>query len=214
MPPGWCAEALETAPPLPGPQDAPTTAVAGLLVPSGWCVWALKTIAPLAGPPRRTDHRRGRTPRPPRLVCPGFGGCSPPRRPFGTRRPPPGHNSLRPQANVSTLWRLQPPCQALQDAPTNAWAGLRVPPGWSAQALDTAAPLPGPSRRTDNRLGRTPHSPRLMCPGFGDCSPLHRPFMTRRPPPGLDSPSPRAGVPKLWRLQPPSQAPQDAPTAA
>ena len=110
-----------------------------------------------------TDHRLGRTPRPPKLPCPGRSELLSPASPPG--------------------------------APTTAWAGLPVPPGWCARAVGSCCPLqallehrpppwqdspppqagaPGPlgpaaprrpSLSTDHRLGRTPRPPRLVCPG-------------------------------------------------
>ena len=62
----------------------------------------------------------------------------------------------------------------------------------------------GPAGHSDHPLGRTPRPPRPVCPNL----PPHRPCRTLRPPPGQDSPSPQAGVPKSTS----TQALQDTPT--
>ena len=118
------------------------------------------------------------------------------------------------EASVLGTWRLQRRSKALQDAPTTTWGGLPVPPGWCARAMESAAPLRGPSERANHRLDTTPRPLGLVCPGFGDCSPPRVPFKTRPPPPGQDSLSTHAIVPGPWRLLPPSQALQDTPTTA
>ena len=214
----------------PPPRQDPLSPQTG--VPATWRPW--RKQPPLARPLGRTDHRLGRTPCPPQLVCPGLGDCIPPSQalpdatttawtetpvppgwcaraleaaaplcmPFRTHGPPLGQDPLSPQAGVPGHWRLQPligpswhtdhrqgrtpcpnrlvcpglgasspPSRGLQDAPTTAWARLPIPPSWCARALKSAAPLAGPSGRSDHRLGRTPCPPRLVCPGLGDCSP-------------------------------------------
>ena len=127
-------------PPSQAHQDTPTTPWAGLPVPPGWCARFLGTTAPLAGPSGHSDHPLGKTPRPPRLVCPVLGDYYPPRRPIRTLRPPPGQDSPSPQAGVPGSWGLLPPSQAHQDTPTTPWAGLPVPPGWCARFLETMNP--------------------------------------------------------------------------
>ena len=63
-------------------QDTPTTPWAGLPVPLGRCA---RFYLP-AGPAEHSDHLLGRTPLPPRPVCPVL----PPRRPCRTLQPPLG----------------------------------------------------------------------------------------------------------------------------
>ena len=128
------------------------------------------TTAPLTGPSRHSDHPLGRTPRPPRPVCPVLGDYCPSRRPIRTLRPPLGQDSPSPQAGVPGSWGLLPPSQAHQDTPTTPWAGLPVPPGRCARFLETTTPLAGPSGHSDHPVGRTPRPPRLVCPVLGeDC---------------------------------------------
>ena len=62
----------------------------------------------------------------------------------------------------------------------------------------------GPAGRSDHPLGRTPHPPRPVGPLVHP----RRPCRKLRPPPGLDSPSPQAGVPGSTS----PQALQDTPT--
>ena len=195
-------------------EDAPTTAWGGAPVPQGWCARALEPAVPLAGPSERTDHCLGKTPSPPRLVCPVLGDCNPRCRPFRTHGPPPGEDPLFPEAGVHEPWRLHPPSQALPDTPTTALAGPHVPQGWCARVLETAALLAGSSEGDDHRQGRTPCPPRMVCPGLEYCSPPGRPFRIHGPPPGQHPLSPHAGVTGPWRLQPPSYALQNAPTTA
>ena len=107
-------------------------------------------------------HCLGRTPHPPRLICPG-------------------------------RWELPPPVVPRR-APTTICARLPAPPGWCARLLETATPR-RPSLSTDHRLGRTPCPPRLVCSGLGSCYPPQA-LLEHRPPPGQDSPSPQAGVPR------------------
>ena len=182
-------------------QDAPTTPWAGLPVPPGR--WARLSIP--AGPAGHSDHPLGRTPHPPRLVCPNLR----PHRPCRTLRPPPGQDSPSPEAGVPG----STPPQALQDAPTTPWAGLPVPPGRCARFYLPTSPaghsdhplgrtphppsprarlsIPaGPAGNSDHPLGWTPHPPRPVCPVLRP----HRPSRTLRPPPGHNSPSPKAGV--------------------
>ena len=101
------------------------------------------------------------------------------------------------------VWAGETGCpsqQALQETPTNPWAGLPIRPGRCARFY-----LPtGPAGHSDHPLGRTPHPPRAVRPVVHP----RRPCRKLRPPPGLDSPSPQAGVPGST----PPQALQDAPT--
>ena len=90
--------------------------------------------------------------------------------------------------------------QALQDTPTTPWAGLPIPPRRCARIYIST----GPTGHPDHPLGRTPRPPRPVCPNL----PPHRPCRTLRPPPGQDSPSPKAGVPESTS----PQALQDTPT--
>ena len=71
--------------------------------------------------------------------------------------------------------------------PATRWAGLPVPPGRCARFY---APT-GPAGNSDHPLGWTPRPPRPVGPVVHP----RRPCRKLRPPPGLDSPSPQAGVP-------------------
>ena len=157
-------------------RETPATRWAGVPVPPGWCA---RFYAP-TGPAGRSDHPLGRTPRPPRLVGPVLR----PHRPCRKLRPPGGRESPSPQAGVPG----STPPQALQDAPTTPWTGLPIPPGRSARLSIPA----GPAGNSDHPLDWTPHLPRPVCPVLRP----NRPCRTLRPPPGQDSPSPKAGVPK------------------
>ena len=151
-------------------QDTPTTPWAGLPIPLGRCArFYLPT-----GATGDSDHPLGRTPHPPRPVCPNLL----PHSHCRTLRPPPGQDSPSPQAGVPESTSPQ----ALQDTLTTPSAGLSVPPGQCARVY-----LPtGPAGHSDHPLGRTPHPPRPVCPNLHP----HRPCRTLRPPPGQDSPSP------------------------
>ena len=151
-------------------QDTPTTPWVGLPVPPGRCARIYLPTSP-AG---HSDQPLGRTPHPPRPVCPVL----PPHRRCRTLRPPPGQDSPSPQAGGPGC----PPPQALQETPTTPWAGLPIPLGRCAWFY---APR-GPAGRSDHPLGTTPRPPRPVCPNL----PPHRPSDALRPPPGQDSPSP------------------------
>ena len=169
-------------------QDTPTTPWARLPISPGWCA---RFYIP-TGPSRHFDHTVGRTPGPPRPVCPVLY----PHRPLWTLRAPHGQASPSPKAGVpgSTF------PEALQDTPSTPWAGLPVPSGRCARFY-----LPtGPSGHSDHPLGRTPRPPRPVCPVLHP----HRPFWTLRAPHGQASPSPQAGVPGSTS----PQALQDTPT--
>ena len=126
----------------------------------------------------------------------------PPRRPYMTHQPPRGKDPVSPQACVPGPWRLQPPSQALQDAPTTAGVRLPVSPGRCARALETAAPLAGPPRRTNHRPDMTACPPRMVCPGLGDCNGPHRPIQTYRSPPRQNPLDPRLVCPGLEECSP------------
>ena len=169
-------------------QDAPTTPWAGLPIPPGR--WARLSVH--AGPAGNSNHPLGWTRHPPRPVCPVLR----PHRPCRTLRPPPGQDSPSPRGGVPESTSPQ----AQQGTPTNPWAGLPIPPGRCARFY-----LPtGPAGHSDHPLGRTPHPPRPEGPVVHPRSPCRK----LRPPPGLDSPSPQAGVPGSTS----PQALQDAPT--
>ena len=172
-------------------QDTPTTPWVGLPVPPGRCARIYLTT----GPAGHSDHPLGRTPRPPRPVCPNLH----PHRPCKTLRPPPGQNPPSPRAGVPGSTSPQ----AVQDTPTTPWAELPIPPGRCARFY-----LPtSPSGHSDHPLDRTPRPPRPVCPNL----PPHRPCRTLRPPPGQDSPPPQAGVPRPFKtLRPPPG--QDSPS--
>ena len=169
-------------------QETPTTPWAGLPIPPGRCA---RFYAP-AGSAGHSHHPLGWTPDPPRPVCPVLR----PQRPCRTLRPPPVQDSPSPQAGGPGC----PSPRALQETPTTPWAGLPIPPGRCAWFY---APT-GPAGRSDHPLGRTPRPPRPVGPVVHS----RRPCRKLRPPPGLDSPSPQAGVPGST----PPQALQDAPT--
>ena len=155
-------------------QDTPTTPWAGLPISPGRCARIYLPTSP-AGP---SDHPLGRTPHPPRPVCPNLH----PHRPCKTLRPPPGHDAPSPQAGVPKSTSPQ----ALH-TPTTPWAGLPISQGRCAPFY-----LPtGATGDSNHPLGRTPHPPRPVCPNL----PPHRPSRALRPPTGQDSPSPQAGVP-------------------
>ena len=159
-------------------QDTPTTPWAGFPIPPGRC-------ARFYLPTRATwdsDHPLGRTLHPSRPVCPNL----PPHRPCKTLRPPLGRDSPFRQAGVPESTSPQ----TLQDIPTTPWAELPVPPGWCARFYVPT----GPSGHSDHPLGGTPRPPRPVCPVL----PPHKRFRTLRPPPGQDSPSPQAGVPRIY----------------
>ena len=164
-------------------QDIPTTPWAELVFHLGRCARFYLPVAH-AG---HSDHPLGRTPRPPRSVCPVL----PPHRPFRTLRPPPGRDS--PSSKADVPGSTSP--QALQDTRTTPWAGLPAPQGRRARFY-----IPrGPSRHSDHPLGKTPRPPRPVCPNL----PPHRLCGTLRPPPGHDAPSPQAGVPESTSPQAP-----------
>ena len=169
-------------------KDTPTTHWAGVPIPPGRCArFYLPT-----GPEGHSDHPLGRTPHPPRPVCPNLHR----RGPCRTLRPPPGQGSPSPQAGVHESTSPQ----ALQATATTPWAGIPISPCRSARVY-----LPiGPVGHCDQPLGKTPHPPRPVC------SNLHprRPCRTLGPPPRHDSPSPQAGVPQSTS----PQALQDTPT--
>ena len=163
-------------------QDTPTTPWAGLPIPPGRCA---RVYVP-TGPAGHSDHLLGRSPHPPRPVRPGLR----PHRPCKTLRPPPGQDSPSPQAGAPGSTSPQ----ALQDTPTTPWAGLPIPSGRCARFYVRT----GPARHSDHPLGRSPHTPRPVCPVLRP----HRPCKTLRPPPGKDSPSPQAGAPGCPSPQP------------
>ena len=169
-------------------QDTPTNPWAGLPIPPGRCARIYLPTVP-AG---HSDHPLGRTPRPPGAVCPNL----PPHRPSKTLRPTPGQDSPSLQAGVPESTSPQ----SLQDTPTTPWAGLSIPPGRRARLSIPA----GPAGHSDRPLGRTPHPPRSVGPVVHP----RRPCRKLRPPPGLDTPSPQAGVPGSTS----PQALQDTPT--
>ena len=169
-------------------QDAPTTPWAGLPIPPGRCT---RFYVP-TGPARHSDHPLGRAPHPAWPLCP----ILPPRRPYRTLQPPPRQDSPSPKAGV----RESTSPQALQDTPITPMAALPIPPRqWAWLSIPA-----GPAGNSDHPLDRTPRPPRLLCPNL----PPRRPSKTLRPPPGLDSPSPKAGVPESTS----PQAEQDTPT--
>ena len=168
--------------------DTPTTPLAELPVAPCRCA-RFYIPTGLAG---HSDHPLGRTPRPPRPVCPVLH----PHRPFKTLRPPPGHDSPSPQASVPGSTSSQ----ALQDTPTTPLAGLPIPPGQCARIYIPTSP----ARHSDHPLGRTPRPPRLVCPVLHP----HKPCRTLQPPPWQDLPSPQAGVPESTS----PQALHDTPT--
>ena len=151
-------------------QDAPTTPWAGLPVPPGRCARIYLPTVPVG----HSDHPLGRTPHPPRPVCPDL----PPHTPRRTLRPPPGQDSPSPQAGGPGC----PSPQALQETPTTPWAGLPIPPGRCARFYVPT----GPAGHSDHPLGRTPRPPRAVGPVVHP----RRPCGKLPPPPGLDSPSP------------------------
>ena len=158
-----------------------TTPLAGLPIPGGWCA----RLSNPAGPAGNSEHPLGWTPHPPRPVCPVLRF----HRPCKTLRPPPGQDSPSPQAGAPGC----PTPQALQEAPTTPWAGLPIPPERCARFYIPT----GPAGRSDHPLGRTPHPPRPLGPVVHP----RRPCRKLRLPPGLDSPSPQAGVPGATSLQ-------------
>ena len=169
-------------------QDTPTTPWVGLPIPPSRCA---RFYVP-TGPAKLSDHPLGRTPHPPRAVCQVLR----PHRPCRTLRPPTGQDSPSPGAGGPGC-----PCpQALQETPATRWAGLPVPRGRCARFYAST----GPAGRSDHPLGRTPRPPRPVGPVVHP----RRRCRKLRPPPALDSPSPKAGVPGSTS----SQALQDAPT--
>ena len=142
-------------------QETATTPWAGLPIPPGRCA---RFYVP-TGPAGRSDHPLGRTPRPPRPVCPNLH----PHRPCRTLRPPPGQDSPSPQAGVPGSTSPQ----AQQDTPTTPWAGLPIPTGRCARFYLPA----GPTGHSDHPLVRTPRPPRLVYPVLHP----HRPCRTLRP---------------------------------
>ena len=97
---------------------------------------------------------------------------------------------------------LQEPCLvrgALLGAECLACCRMPTLPPSPAQALKqardpTQPSLPPALRFSDHPLGRTPCAPRAGVPGSRTMPPPHGPRRILRPPPGLDSPSPQAGV--------------------
>ena len=131
-------------------QDAPTTP--GQDSPSPQGRWARLSIP--AGPAGNSDHPLGRTPHPPRPVCPVLR----PHRPCRTLRTPLGQDSPSPQAGGPGC----PSPQALQETPTIPWAGLPIPPGRCARFYVPR----GPAGHSDHPLGRTPRPPGAVCPNL------------------------------------------------
>ena len=81
-----------------------------------------------------------------------------------THRPAAGKD---PFPRCLCAWALMTaaPSQALQDAPTTASEELPIPLGCCTRALETAAPLAGPSGHSAHRLGSTPFPPQAGVPG-------------------------------------------------
>ena len=98
------------------PQDTLTTPWADLPIPPGRCA---RFYVP-TGPAGHSDHPLGRTPHPPRPVR----LVVHPRSPCWTLRPPPGQDSMSPQAGVPGSTSPQ----ALKDTPTTPLGRTPRPP--------------------------------------------------------------------------------------